>query len=167
MGTAAAAGVGGVPVTVLVGVGVMVRVRVLVGVGVMVAVGCTVHPFSALFTAWMITATLTSPPIGRPPFEHADGWAVPRAMFTSVMRSLMATVSVAVAVADTGADLLNRKHAAAVRPGVHPARLHRIDGERVDVGVGEASVESVPGAATVGALEDAGVVRPGVECAGA
>jgi hypothetical protein len=72
-------------------VGVMVGVRV--GDGVLVGVGVggkPEHPFRALFTASMIKATFTSAPLGTP-LGHADGWAVPSAMFTSVMISSMVT----------------------------------------------------------------------------
>jgi len=53
---------------ILVGVGVMVGVRVGVGVD------GTGHPLSASFTAWMISATVTSTPLGTP-CGHAEGWA--------------------------------------------------------------------------------------------
>jgi len=39
----------------------------------------------------MISATLISPPLGMP-CKHADGWAVPKSMFTRLMMSFTATV---------------------------------------------------------------------------
>ena len=101
------------------------------------------------------------------PFGHADGWVVPSAMFTSVMRSLIATVSVPPqSPTQDGRHLLNRKHAAADRPAYTRRGSIGSMASAFDAGVGEASVESVPGAATVGALEDAGRTGPRVECAG-
>ena len=41
------------------------------------------HPFSALFTALRISATLTCAPLGMP-FAHAVASALPKAMFTIV-----------------------------------------------------------------------------------
>jgi hypothetical protein len=41
----------------------------------------------------MITATLISAPLGTV-CAHAEGWALPRAMFTRIMMSFTATLSV-------------------------------------------------------------------------
>ena len=48
------------------------------------------QPLSALFTAWMVTATVTSAPLATP-CGQADAWEVPRAMFTRVITSLTVT----------------------------------------------------------------------------
>jgi len=51
------------------------------------------QPFSATFTAWMTKATLTSAPLGMP-CGQADAWALPKAMFTSVISSSMVALPV-------------------------------------------------------------------------
>jgi len=48
------------------------------------------QPLSALLTAWMMNATVTSALLGTL-FGHADGWAVLSAMFTRVITSLIVT----------------------------------------------------------------------------
>jgi len=52
-----------------------------VGVG-----GGIPQPDSALFTAWIMTAMSTPPPLGTP-CGHVEGCAVPRTMFTNLSTS--------------------------------------------------------------------------------
>lgn len=60
------------------------------GVGLATGAG---QPFDALFTAWMMTATVTSASVSLAgsPLGQSDTCWVPRAMFTSLMISLPVT----------------------------------------------------------------------------
>src|SRR5262249_23676047 len=65
--------------------------------GVGVAVGSReppLQPFSTLFTAWTMSATVTAAPWGMP-CGHAKGRALPTAMFTIVMSSSTVTLPLA------------------------------------------------------------------------